>query len=649
MQNMKKKLAPFVALSAVGALMADGTSTVLGLRSEGRASYAKIVNMYPYHIHLADMSSYYGTFDLQFEYDQSFRSSHLADALFGEFLVDGGNVVTGGSCDDSCGGRVFNVSGTGAVPTTDVNFITNRPVNSLMAENFYLARDFQSEVSVSPKIKTFQLKFDFYMGLDEWCQGLYFRLYGPLAHSKWNLNLHEDVISAGTTDDGEYPLGYFDSVVVPQADLLQSFESYARGDVPALAANTSVTVNGLAFAKMDSCGHSKTYFAELRGELGYDFLSCEDYHLGLNLQFAAPTGARPNPEFLFSPQGGNGKSWEFGAGLTGHYSFWRSDCDSRQLIGSIEADITHMFGAKQCRTLDLKGKPLSRYMLAEKMNSNAVGDLTGGSVADAGTAPSKAFALEYSPVANFSTREVKVSASVQADIALMLTFVCKGFTWDLGYNFWARSCENVSLRDSDCDTFPANTWALKGDASVFGFGTTGTGVVGDPYLVNTTAFHVLSATDSEATITHGSNYNVAEALSNPNIDNKQLAQDTTLVGNTRDPFLVMGTQVGPSLTTNQTTLINTSIQPVFISADDLDVCASETRGLSNMVFTNIGYTWTGCEDWIPYLGLGAKAEFGQHSGNNDCGNETASCPAGGCNRTAVSQWGVWVKAGLSFN
>lgn len=653
MQNIKKKFIPFAALSAVGALMADsnGTATVLGLRSEGRDSAAKIVQMYPYHIHLADMSSYYGTFDLQFEYDQSFRGSRLAHSMFGDFLVDAPTTTTTtGGCDDDCGGgRTLNISGTGANPATGTAYVT-RGANDLMAENFYLARDFQSSVTFNPKIKTFQLKFDFYMGLDEWCKGLYFRLYGPLAHSKWSLDMFENVVQAGTRG---YEAGYFDDASVAPATLLQSFSSYMAGNVPTIA---DLTLHGLENAKVSCENHSATYFAELRGELGYDFLSEEDYHLGVNVQFAAPTGGRPSPEFLFAPQKGNGKAWELGGGVTGHYVFWRSECESRQVIGSLEADITHMFGAKQCRTLDLKGKPLSRYMLAEKMSSNAVlPDLLGGTT-NPGTAPTKAFAKEYAPVANFSTQEVKVTSSVQADIAVMLTFVCKGFTWDLGYNFWVRSCENVDLREHDCNDFPSNTWALKGDASVFGFATTGAGTAGvSPYipdLVTPTAFHVLSSTDSGADIHVGTNFGKTNPLTNPNIDNAQNAQSvsTTATSTTGAPFLVAGTQFNIG-TANETLRINTSIQPVFISADDLDTCASQTRGLSNKVFTHLGYTWTNCEDWIPYVGIGAKAEFGQHNGgNSDCGSDSSSaCSSNGCNTTAVSQWGVWLKAGLSFN
>src|SRR5690606_17022177 len=136
-----------------------------------------------------------------------------------------------------------------------------------------------------------------------------------------------------------------------------------------------------------------------------------------------------------------------------------------------EMDITHMFKAKQKRCLDLKCKPLSRFMLAAKHGAvaTAVDDaLSGGATSATSVVPSRQFAAEVSPVANLTSREVNVSISVQADLAAYFTYQHRGWTWDIGYNFWGRSCENVDARDCNdaCSTtgIAANTWTLKGDA-----------------------------------------------------------------------------------------------------------------------------------------------------------------------------------------
>jgi hypothetical protein len=50
------------------------------------------------------------------------------------------------------------------------------------------------------------------------------------------------------------------------------------------------------------------------------------------------------------------------------------------------------------------------------------------------------------------------------------------------------------------------------------------------------------------------------------------------------------------------------LQPVFLSASD--VLLQGTKSLSHKVFTNLSYTWDR-DNWIPYLGIGGSAEFGQ--------------------------------------
>ena len=83
----------------------------------------------------------------------------------------------------------------------------------------------------------------------------------------------------------------------------------------------------------------------------------------------------------------------------------------------------------------------------------------------------------------------------------------------------------------------------------------------------------------------------------------------------------------------------TSIQPVFITVDDLNIHGAESRGSSNKIFTHFSYTWIDREDWIPYLGIGAYAEFGNTSHEDN--NEASDCDHGiSC---ALSKWGIWLK------
>src|SRR5205814_7832438 len=111
---------------------------------------------------------------------------------------------------------------------------------------------------------------------------------------------------------------------------------------------------------------SKTGFAELRGEFGWNWLR-ERYRFGFNIQAAAQTVTRPKEEVVLEPEIGNGKHWELGVGIKSLWSMWRSEDEEKHFDFIVEADITHLFKAKQRRTFDLIGKPNSRYMLAEKL------------------------------------------------------------------------------------------------------------------------------------------------------------------------------------------------------------------------------------------------------------------------------------------
>ena len=122
----------------------------------------------------------------------------------------------------------------------------------------------------------------------------------------------------------------------------------------------------MSFVPTESVDESKTGFADLRFELGWDFLSDDDYHLGIGLQFAAPTGSKREATYVMQPVVGNGNHWELGGVVTGHYVFWRSDDADKHFGFYADANMMHLFKAEEIRTFDLKCKNNSRYMLAAK-------------------------------------------------------------------------------------------------------------------------------------------------------------------------------------------------------------------------------------------------------------------------------------------
>ncbi len=637
MNSVLKKFLSITALLSVVAVQANSVTPTLVYRSQGfHGDRQRDVGMVG-HINLYDMESWYGTLDLGIGYMRSFRNDRIARCLFGDDL----------QCNDTCNNQVL-VQGSS---------VANRNANAWLADYMYLNCDYDGSFSVNPVIQNVVVDLDFYLGLDEWVNGMYFRAYGPINWTKWQTQFCSTDVSL--TDSCS--TGY----LTPSGDevLLDGLAKYFAGNAPASIDN--INFQPLKFAKMPNCNETKTGFADLRAELGWNFLQDEDYSLGVGLHVAAPTGNSRKAEFVMNPIVGNANHWELGGTVHGHYVFWRSEDEEKHFGFYVDAVITHLFKANEQRTFDLKNKNNSRYMLASKFTNTITNGLAGNTTAvntvSAGTAANAQFNNVYAPVANLTTTDVKVAVGVQADVTAMFNFTSQGFSWDLGYNFWARSCESIQCPDN-CDpcntdsiflTANKDTWALKGDARMFGFAMnadTGTTVAIDDAVA-------LSATQNNADIHSGTNATTTSttpaltniALQNGGVDNSQFAVAGT--GATRAGLSHTPGLGGGFVASNQ---IKTSIQPVFIKSTDVQL--QETRGLSHKVFTNLSYTWDR-DNWIPSLGIGGSAEFGKSESNcsSDCDSSSSSCSTScstscdSCVDCSLSQWAIWVKGGLSFN
>lgn len=587
----------------------------------------------------------YWTLSLTPEFTDSFDSRNISQCLFGDSL-----------CDE----RYVKIEGSR---------VQNRDSNALLADYFYLPTDFESIIEFQPNIRNFLVDINFYAGLDNIMHGMYFWLQAPVTWTQWSLDYKECVISSGVNG---YDEGYFTPNSLARSELLDDFSAYAVGQTPGKRNESGAGVinqpvnlpetpqvatrfQALECGKMCPDSQTKTALSELRCALGWNFLLCEDYHVGANFQISAPTGNKVSSEFLFAPQNGNGKHWEIGAGITAHYLFCQSEDEASHFGIYLDANLTHMLKSSQQRCFDLCGKPLSRYMLAARVDEDNSFNLEG-----AGTDATKVFNSEFAPVGNLTTFDVDVKVGVNADIALWLNYTCGGWSWDFGYNFWARSCEKISFPD-DCDNpcnlkkFAENTWVLKGDAQMYGYMS----AADAPLQANDPI--PLSASMSAATINGGDNFGktgvtqmqIATGKTNPKIDNPELATagiNGIALNSERDGV-------------NQ---INTSIQPVFIKQEDINF--ARLKGISNKLFYGMTYTWLDRDecDWIPYAGTGFEIEWASNQNNNcddpcddkkscgkkddcdtKCDDETKTF--GDCVKCAVSQWGVMARFGVSFN
>lgn len=596
-------------------------------------------------VHL-ESDCYYGYAGAAPEYTQSFHPTVIAQALFGSWLRP--QAITPG-CPNGCDLALL-IQGT-AVP--------NRNQYALRAEDFYLGEDFNSKMTFSPMISNFLIDLQWYVGLDEHYKGGYLRVYAPFVHTHWNLHSKEIITHKGTT----LIAGSFSGNVIPEENLLQSAGAYFIGHTPGpleffanpdtqtplvrdpltVSKFRSKTCNIPTNCNSDKYPKTQNAFAEVRAELGWNFMQHEYSHCGVNFQVAAPTGTQKVAEWLFQPLVGNGAHWEIGAGLTAHKIFWTSCWDEYHAGIYLDATVTHLCPTTQQRTFDLKNGPLSRYSVAVFHGPAEFGTLQGSTTNTTPPVnPTNAqyqVTGQYSPVANLTTHKVRVSVKAQADISLWLNYSSSCCSWDLGYNFYGRSCEEITCHKCPPRLATEPTWALKGDAHAYGF------IPRDEDL-NPDAAYALSISESTSTLNNPTTNN----NQNANIDHAQYA---FMIQN-QNPAAPLMSQPDIEAQVN-TSITRTSIQPIFLTTQDINYKA-QGRIATNKLFTHFSYQFEGyC--WSPFIGFGGEIEWGPGEQNlckpDKCSNkdvvpgcgETKTC----CLNIGVSQWGLWFKTGMAFN
>jgi len=659
-----------ISAHAVAPYYSARSQSVNAARELVGAGWNTNINLCDYeacNINLCGCEGWNGIFSIIPEYSKTFRPYNISRCLLGCTSCFPPCPECTNACNPCKDGNLRAIHITGSQ-------VESRGAGDWLADYFGLPTDYIGCVSFAPYIENFLVDLDFYLGMDAWVKGLFFRIHAPITHTRWDLDccecMQESIIGCGRYEQkGSNPHwpGYFSSTVVtPTVGIIRdklvfSFESFmCQCDV---IRDANIVFNPICYARMCCQRLAKTGLSDIQMALGWNFFCNEDYHCGLSIRGSAPTGNRPEACYLFEPIIGNGKHWELGCGLTAHWNLWYGNSCNQEYesLGLyLDANITHMFKTKQCRTFDLCGMPLSRYMLAAKFGE-PVNNLQAGPDGGPLAVPSKQFQGVYAPLANITTFAVDVSVGVQADIALLLQYCNDNFSYGIGYNFWAKSCEKIELNCACPHPLEENTWALKGDAFMYGFTYDPTTILTNPVA--------LSATQNNATLCNGTNNwpDGSDGLAwaqNPGIDKKQPAWN----GN-GDPLIIV------DALTSTTAQVYTSKDPVFINLCNIDFNGARTKGMSHKIFIHFDYTWHNTKDWVPYLGIGGEVEFGVPCNDNCCApccgprppyNTDECCyqpygPYAACDNScylnndttccscAVSQWGIWLKGGIAFS
>lgn len=270
-----------------------------------------------------------------------------------------------------------------------------------------------------PEIKNFIVDIDIISNWNKLLCGLWTRFNIPFVYSRRELNLQESCVDLIETPPFKSHLVTTKpgQSAIPFPDIKRAFEiQRGFGAAPELI-----------YGKIHEKRHD-TQIAGLHFEVGYDFYKTEKLFLSAGLHIVAPTGTKPNAEFLFEPICGANHQGQFGGTFQAGYNVWQN-CDGQQNLSLyFDSVITHLFKSKQRRLCGLyingKSSPGSSYLLLKKYDLN--GDIIG---------------LERA--ANILACELKIKNNIMADLALLLQYDFCNISSGLGLNFWYRSKDNA--------------------------------------------------------------------------------------------------------------------------------------------------------------------------------------------------------------
>ncbi len=501
----------------------------------------------------------WGNLSLALEYSRSFRDHRLAQYLFGSTQL--------------------KFSGSQ---------VSDRNEGDLLADYFGLPTTFVGAIGFKPRIDNIILDINYELGLDEWCYGLYFRCNAPIVTTRWDLGIHCNEVNNISSQSGPvFPACYM-----------------AKKAVPTELSIRSALSGGASFGDLEQnlmygafpCGRKqKTGVANIDLILGYKFLMNESSHLGVFILTLVPTGNLPKSKIVFEPLVGNGRLWELGPGLYGHFDILRHNYHSLGIW--FQGVLTHQFKAIQSRSFDLIGRgPLSRYILLKEFDAD------------------DHFTEALFNAIDFSTRAVEVGGSVRLDAAMKLSYYYDRWGVDVGYNVYARTKEKVRLEDTlHPNDLNNRHFGIKGTEGVcYRVLNTQTREVVVPEM------SFLNATQSRATIYQGGPIDNPKPIKLEDPDTVAITWDSPTSGTLKRAF-----QSDPPV------LISTNRR---LATDILDLNSGMVpHQLTHKFFGHISYTALD-RCWEPQFGIGGEIEF-------DGRSEIIS---------SLNQWGVWFKWVVSF-
>lgn len=600
-----------------------GTTTFIP-RSQGDNTARELVG-WQKQLFVPYLCDNYASAALVFEYTKSFQPCRLAQRLF---------------CTDC-------LTFSGSKSPCRQNGI------DVVADYFGLAEDFVGTLKIKPKIENYIVDLEFFFGLDQFTPGFFARMHLPITHTRWSLGLDECLPCCNKfRGHDEFDLCYMnsntlDDVFCPTAPQCQlhilsdpftctcsptpnsscfctpqpaepcpttTSNSPCSNLTPPTTTSCNCTAQSLRvalsgnftfgdmkeywkFGRFNFCPNTKTGVADIDVIAGYNFIPSDFAHLALYAQAILPTGTRPEAKYIFEPIIGTGMHAQLGGGLSAHISLFNDRFYDGFNMGLwIEGNMTHMFKTHQKRSFDFTNNGLlSRYTLLKEfdVNNNYIGRMINA--------------------INFATRNAEVSISYKIDYSGKLLIQRCNWMFDFGYNFYFQSAEEVCIKTHCPCAIDKRRFGIKGTEGVC---CTSYTITNGQIIAPAVSTNLLNATQPNATM-----FTVIQPTTttiNP------AATSVCLAFN--NPTITVNTPIS-----GQFFVADTTTPPTIISCADLDPnSAAQQAMLTHKIFTHLAYVYsTSC--YAPHIGIGCEVEFD-----------------GKCINNSLSQWGIWVKGGITF-
>lgn len=101
---------------------------------------------------------------------------------------------------------------------------------------------------------------------------------------------------------------------------------------------------------------------DIEVRLGYDWLYCDNDHIGIYLDGIIPTGRHFDNTRWFQPVVGS-RSGALGFGISADMTLWDDECDQTAFVAMTELKYLYRFRNQDKRIFDLTNGPLSRFLL----------------------------------------------------------------------------------------------------------------------------------------------------------------------------------------------------------------------------------------------------------------------------------------------